>query len=53
MSLEQWWGVESKENLKKLGEKSTPLPFCVPQISHEVTWDLTQCSVVRSQCLTS
>jgi hypothetical protein len=38
---------------KKLGEKLAPVPFCPPQISHDVNWNLTWVAAVKSQHLTT
>jgi hypothetical protein len=31
--------------------KSAPVPFCPPQIPHDLTWDRTQAAVLGSQLL--
>jgi hypothetical protein len=38
---------------KEFGENPVPVPLCPPQISHGLTWDQTQASVVTGQQLTT
>jgi hypothetical protein len=38
VSREPWWNDIDRRKLKKLGEKSVPLPLCLSQIPHGLTW---------------
>jgi hypothetical protein len=50
MNVEQLVELESAGETEVLGEN---LPFCPPQIPHDLTWTLTRASVVESQQLTT
>jgi hypothetical protein len=48
-----WWNdILTREN-RRVGEKSVPMPFCPPQIQHELTRARTRASAVRGQRLTA
>jgi hypothetical protein len=50
MSVEQSVKWELAVETKVLGEN---LPFCPPQILHDLTWNRTQAAAVRSRRLTA
>jgi len=48
LSMEHWRNDTDKE-FEVLGEKPVPVPFCPPQISHELAWDRTRASLVTGR----
>jgi hypothetical protein len=37
--MEDWWNIINKGKTEILGEKPVPLPLCLPQIPHGLTWE--------------
>jgi hypothetical protein len=46
-------GMRIGREAEALGEKTAPVPLCLPQTAHDLTWDRTRAAAVGSRTLIS